>query len=58
MSFEAAVLAVAAAIYLLDCVVLLERGQGLWWRGGISFGSKHYQMRGKAEGFSIRSHRS
>lgn len=42
--------AVAAAIYLLDCVVLLERGQALWWRGGMSFGSRHYQMRGKAVG--------
>ncbi len=50
MSVEAAVIAVAAAIYLLDCVVLIERGQALWWRGGMSFGSKHYQMRGKAVG--------
>lgn len=48
MSVEATVIAVAAAIYLLDCVVLLERGQALWWRGGMSFGSTHYQMRGKA----------
>lgn len=48
MNFEAAVLAVAAAIYLFDCLVLLERGQGLWWRNGMSFGSKHYEVRGKA----------
>lgn len=48
MSVEAAVLAVAAAIYLFDCLVLLERGQGLWWRGGMSFGSRHYEVRGKA----------
>jgi hypothetical protein len=44
---EAAVIAVAAALYLLDCVVLLERGQALWSRGGMSFGSKHYQILGK-----------
>jgi hypothetical protein len=48
---EAAVLAVAAAIYLLDCVVLLERGQALWsphvFRPALSFGSLHYQVRGK-----------
>ena len=41
-------IAVAAAIYLLDCVVLLERGQALWSRGSLSFGSNHYQVRGKA----------
>jgi len=41
------VIAVAAAMYLLDCVVLLERGQGLWSRGSLSFGSNHYQIRGK-----------
>lgn len=39
--------AVAAAIYLLDCVVLLERGQALWSRNALSFGSRHYQIRGK-----------
>jgi len=44
---EATVIAVAAAIYLLDCVVLLERGQALWSRNALSFGSKHYQVRGK-----------
>ena len=47
MISEAAVIAVAAAIYLLDCVVLLERGQALWSRAAISFGSNHYQIRGK-----------
>lgn len=47
MSIEAAVTAVAAAIYLLDCVVLLERGQALWSRNALSFGSRHYQIRGK-----------
>jgi len=41
------VIAVAAALYLFDCVVLLERGQALWSRGGLSFGSSHYQIRGK-----------
>jgi hypothetical protein len=45
---EAAVVAVAAALYLFDCVVLLERGQALWSRAGLSFGSLHYQVRGKA----------
>ncbi len=39
--------AVAAALYLFDCVVLLERGQALWSRGALSFGSIHYQIRGK-----------
>ena len=48
MSTEATVIAVAAAIYLFDCVVLLERGQALWSGGTLSFGSIHYQMRGKA----------
>jgi hypothetical protein len=41
------VIAVAAALYLFDCVVLLERGQALWSRGALSFGSSHYQIRGK-----------
>lgn len=41
-------IAVAAALYLFDCVVLLERGQALWSRHGLSFGSQHYQLRGKA----------
>jgi len=44
---EAAVIAVAAALYLLDCLVLLERGQALWSRGRLSFGSAHYQIRGR-----------
>ena len=48
MSVEATVIAVAAVIYLLDCVVLLERGQALWSRTSLSFGSNHYQIRGKA----------
>ena len=41
-------IAVAAALYLFDCVVLLERGQALWYRAALSFGSNHYQIRGKA----------
>jgi hypothetical protein len=45
---EAAVIALAAGLYLFDCVVLLERGQALWSRGALSFGSNHYQIRGKA----------
>ena len=40
--------AVATALYLFDCVVLLERGQALWSSAGLSFGSLHYQVRGKA----------
>lgn len=48
MITEAAVIAVAAAIYLFDCVVLLERGQALWSPSAMSFGSNHYQIRGKA----------
>ena len=47
MISEAAVIAVAAALYLFDCMVLLERGQALWSRGTLSFGSNHYQIRGK-----------
>ncbi len=47
MISEAAVIAVAAALYLFDCVVLLERGQALWSRNALSFGSNHYQIRGK-----------
>jgi hypothetical protein len=47
VSPEAAVIAVAAALYFFDCVVLLERGQALWSGNAISFGSNHYQMRGK-----------
>lgn len=45
---EAALIALAAAIYLFDCVVLLERGQALISRGSLSFGSRHYQIAGKA----------
>ena len=45
-------IALAAALYLFDCVVLLERGQALleatWSRIGLAFGSRHYQIRGKA----------
>ena len=48
MSTEATVIAVAAAIYLFDCVVLLERGQALCSRVGLSFGSLHYQVSGRA----------
>ena len=49
---EAALVLLAAAIYLADCVVLLERGQALLearWRGvSLSFGSKHYQIAGRS----------
>jgi hypothetical protein len=45
---EATVIAVAALLYLADCVVLIERGQALWSRGALAFGSVHYQLRGKA----------
>jgi hypothetical protein len=48
VSTEATVIAVAAAIYLFDCVVLLERGQALWTKSGMAFGSLHYQVRGRA----------
>lgn len=52
MISEAAVIALAAALYLVDCVALLERGQGLleakWSRMALAFGSKHYQIGGKA----------
>ena len=41
-------IAVAAAIYLFDCGVLLERGQALWTKSALSFGSLHYQVRGRA----------
>jgi len=47
VSVEAAAIAVAAVVYLLDCIVLLERGQALWSRSSLSFGSNHYQIRGK-----------
>ena len=53
---DAAVIALAAALYLFDCVVLLERGQGLLEvmrtplasRTVLAFGSNHYQIYGKA----------
>ena len=48
---EAAVIALAATLYLIDCVVLLERGQALWSRGKLSFGSNHYEIRGKVVAF-------
>ena len=48
MISEATVIAVAVALYLFDCLVLLERGQALWSRGRMSFGSTHYQIRGRA----------
>ena len=52
MTGEAALIALAAAIYLFDCVVLLERGQALVEARGrrlaIAFGSRHYQISGKA----------
>ena len=47
MSTEAAVIAVAAALYLLDCVVLLERGQALRSGSSLSFGSLHYVVGGR-----------
>lgn len=47
MISEAAVIVVAAVLYFFDCVVLLERGQALWSRNALSFGSRHYQIRGK-----------
>lgn len=55
MISEATVIAVAAALYLFDCVVLLERGQAVLETGwsphssrlGLAFGSKHYQIAGK-----------
>jgi len=48
VSTEATVIAVAVAIYLADCIVLLERGQALWTKSALSFGSLHYQVRGRA----------
>lgn len=51
MISEAAVILVAAALYLFDCLVLLERGQAVLQAGltglRLSFGSPHYQFRGK-----------
>ena len=44
-------IAVAMALYLADCVVLLERGQALiearWSRVALAFGARHYQVTGK-----------
>jgi hypothetical protein len=56
---DAAVIELAAALYLIDCVVLLERGQALLearWaplfpRMALAFGSLHYQISGKAVAF-------
>ena len=52
MISEATVVAVAAALYLADCVVLLERGQAVlevhWSSIWLGFGSKHYQIAGKS----------
>ena len=52
MITEAAVIALAAGLYLFECMVLLERGQALleatWSRATLAFGSKHYQIRGRA----------
>ena len=52
MISEAAVIALAAALYLADCVVLLERGQAVleagWGGSRLAFGSRHYQIAGKA----------
>lgn len=49
---EATVIAVAVALYLADCFVLLERGQAVleakWSRIALGFGSRHYQISGKA----------
>jgi hypothetical protein len=49
---EATVIAVASALYLFDCIVLLERGQALVEARGsrlaLQFGSAHYQVSGKA----------
>ena len=47
MSAEAVLILVAAALYLADCIVLLERGQAIWARGALAFGSVHYQVAGK-----------
>ncbi|MEK6244899.1 MAG: hypothetical protein AABM33_10405 [Pseudomonadota bacterium] len=45
-------IALAAALYLFDCVVLLERGQAVlearWSRVALGFGSRHYQIGGRA----------
>ena len=45
-------IAVAAALYLADCAVLLQRGQGVllagWPGARLLFGSTHYQIAGRA----------
>ena len=56
MITEATVIAVASVLYLFDCVVLLERGQAVleacrapfFPRMALVFGSRHYQIGGKA----------
>ncbi|OFZ86706.1 MAG: hypothetical protein A2W21_00990 [Betaproteobacteria bacterium RBG_16_66_20] len=56
MISEATVIAVAAALHLVDCMVLLGRGQALLeapWppifpRMALAFGSTHYQIGGRA----------
>ena len=51
LSIEAILLAMIVGLYLFDCIVLVARGQGILertrarWR--LSFGSKHYVIRGK-----------
>ncbi len=40
-------IALAAALYLFDCVVLLERGQAFWSHAALFFGSNNYQIRGR-----------
>jgi hypothetical protein len=39
----------AVAIYLVDCLVLVERGQGVFevgcWTRSVTFGSRHYVLR-------------
>jgi hypothetical protein len=47
VSPEAVLIAAAAVLYFADCIVLLERGQALWAKGALVFGSLHYQFRGK-----------
>jgi len=50
MSTELAVLLLVGGLYVMDCVVLLGRGQGLLERAGggwrLRFGSRHFLIRG------------
>lgn len=50
ISTELAVLLVGGGLYLLDCVVLLARGQGILVKAGggwrLLFGSRHYVIKG------------